>query len=1304
MRFLNISLLIYLFFNLFPLPLEAHGNHSNGRFIENKGQWKQDFSYQLNLGWGQLYFSDSKVLIDTWDHQSLERMMDCAHHNGDCSSLPSMLNKHAFEINFINPSPQKTWVSGKQASQYFNYYLGNDPKSWKSGVLAFENIQCKNLWNGIDLNYYTKNGDLKYDLLVSPGADVKHIQLEYEGVEEIRIRNGKLMISTSVGDIEELEPIAYQLIAGELKSIKCAYKLTGKRLSFSLGKDYNPEFRLVIDPQIIFSTYSGSTGDNWGATATYDSLGCAYLGGINFATGYPTTLGAYQAAYAAKVDITITKFNPTGSTALYSTYLGGSFTEIPFSMVVDNQDNLIVLGSTGSSDFPTSTGAYDASFNGGSSVSFWTGFNGQPLGLFPNGVDFFVSKFSSSGSQLLASTLLGGTGNDGLNQANGLKHNYGDTFRGEVITDQSDNIYVVGSTTSGDLPVVNGWQSIPGGGQDACFFKLNSLLSSLLCCSYFGGSNDDSGYGMQLGPNASLYFCGGTTSSTIPGNTTLNNQSSGGVDGYVARVNSSGGNQINFTFLGTADYDQCYFVQIDNSGDVIVLGQTSGTYPIIEQPGQSIYSVANGSLFFHKLSNNLSQTRWSTRFGTSGSINHLVPTAFLVDYCDYISFCLWAGDVNDPLPSTTSGLPITSNAFQSTTTGSDFYLGVLTNNAASLNYGTFFGGSAAYEHVDGGTSRFDKKGIIYQAICSGCGSVADDMPVTNGVWSSTNNSNNCNAAVFKFDLSEFSALIQDVTPSALCIGQAVQFHNLSTGNSQIVWHFGDGTTSTSSDPLHTYNQAGTYEVMLVASGQDACLSADTAYVMVDILNGLELTTIPIPPVCKGDTVSLNVAGGGNYQWVDSPEFLTDQLQLTNPQIRLLQTTTFQVRSSNECGADTLSLTVSADDFSVSIVAADNEICVGSSIDVQSGQASNFSWMPPNLFSNPSIINPTYSPLQSGYIYLTALNQNNCRATDSVFISVIGPPISLAPDDTLICFGSSVNLSGSEGVYDNWYGENNIPLGSQVLTVSPEVKTNYYLITQNDCGIDRDTVVVDVSRVIASAGPNTAVCNNEPFQVYANGGIDYQWSPAADFANPNSQNTTLTPRVGIPYTVTVKNALNCAATASLPVTIFPLSVVSAGPDKIVQFGEKTTINGNAGPGILRWDPQTGLSCFDCLEPQAGVDSTTLYEITLTDIYGCIYKDSMQIIVEGAIFLPNAFTPNDDGVNDQFTPSSVDVEKFRMDIFNRWGEVIFVTTNVRNGWDGSVNGTIAQIDVYVYKISYTLNTGRTGNAVGRVTLIR
>jgi gliding motility-associated-like protein len=1300
----KLALPFYLLLCLYSTSLNAHKDHSNGRFIENKGQWKQDFSYQLNLSWGQLYFSDSKVLIDTWDHQSLERRMDCAHHNSDCSSLPAMLNKHAFEIQFINPAPEKKWIAGEQSAQYFNYYLGNDPKNWKSEVHAYESILCKNLWNGIDLNYYTKNGSLKYDLLVSPGANLKQIQLEYSGVEEILIKNRKLIIHTSVGVIEELEPVAYQLINGKLKSVKCAYKLVGKRLSFMLGNDYNSGFPLVIDPQIIFSTYSGSTGDNWGATATYDSLGCAYLGGINFATGYPTTLGAYQSAYAEKVDITVTKFNPTGSAALYSTYLGGNFTEIPISMVVDNQGNLIVLGSTGSSDFPTSVNAYDASFNGGTSVSFWPGMNAQPLGVFPNGVDFFVSKFSSTGNQLVASTLLGGTGNDGLNQANGLEHNYGDTFRGEVISDQSNNIYVVGSTLSGDLPIVNAWQSIPGGGQDACVFKLNSQLSVLMSCSYFGGSGDDSGYGMQLGLNNSLYFCGGTTSNTISGNTTLSNQSSGGVDGYVARINSNGGPQINFTFLGTSEYDQCYFVQIDNSGDAIVLGQTAGNYPITEQPGQSIYSIANGSLFFHKLNASLSQTSWSTRFGTPGSINHLVPTAFLVDYCDYISFCLWAGIVNDPLPSTTSGLPVTSNAFQATTTGSDFYLGVLTNNAANLNYGTFFGGSSAYEHVDGGTSRFDKKGIIYQAICSGCGSVADDMPVTGGVWSATNNSNNCNAAVFKFDLSEFSALIQEVTPSALCVGQEVQFRNLSTGNSQIVWHFGDGNTSTSSNPLHSYDQPGSYEVMLVASGQDACLSADTAYVLVDILDGLVLTTIPVPPVCKGDTVALNVAGGSNYQWVDAPEFLPDQLQLQNPQVRPLQTTSFQVVSNNECGADTLSLTVPVIDFSVSITSAVDEICSGDSVTVQSTQAASFSWSPPGLFSNPSVINPTYTPIQSGFIYLTASNQNNCSASDSAFIRIVSPPEALAPGDTLICFGTSVSLSGIGGVYDNWYSENNLPLSTQTLTVSPEVKTNYYLVTQNNCGIDRDTVVVDVSRVFAVAGPTTSVCDNSPVQVFANGGTDYQWNPASDFSNPNAQNTTLIPRSGIPYSVTVKNNLNCSDTASLPVTTFPLSSVSAGPDKIVQFGERTIINGSADAGIIRWNPQLGLSCVDCIQPQATIDSTSLYEITLTDAYGCVYKDSMQLIVEGALLLPNAFTPNDDGVNDLFIPLSVDVEEFRMDIFNRWGELIFVSTHVRQGWNGEVKGTVAQTDVYVYKISYTLNTGRTGNSVGRVTLIR
>ena len=228
-------------------------------------------------------------------------------------------------------------------------------------------------------------------------------------------------------------------------------------LSFYFPNSYDNTKDLIIDPTLIFSTYSGSSSDNFGYTATYDRSGFLYSAGtvFDFPSGstYPT-LGAFQINHAGGTgfnggtDIAITKYDTTGTFRIYSTYLGGSKSELPHSLVVNNLDELFVFGTTGSDDYPTTNGAYDTTFNGGPPFS--------PSGLgvtFPNGSDIIVSRFSTSGGHLLSSTYIGGSENDGLNTSQKLKKNYADEVRGEIDIDKNNNIYLATCTYSTDFPI-----------------------------------------------------------------------------------------------------------------------------------------------------------------------------------------------------------------------------------------------------------------------------------------------------------------------------------------------------------------------------------------------------------------------------------------------------------------------------------------------------------------------------------------------------------------------------------------------------------------------------------------------------------------------------------------------------------------------------------------------------------------------------------------------------------------------------------------------------------------------------------
>jgi len=1299
-----------LVMRLFPVLLSLiclvlPGNRlmaSGQAFVENKGQWEQAFAYRLNLKTAQVFFYPNKLLIDTWHPDDYAQALEHAHSSN--KQLPTrVIRRHAYQVEFLQANAQ-TKVFGTHASaQIYNYFIGNEPGRWKSDVLAFGQIHYPSIWQGINLIYSIQNGRLKYDFQVQAGARVSDIRLSYSGLDGMYIKDGRLYLVTQCGTVREMQPIAWQFEGSQKKFLVCNYRLHKGVLTFEMGAGYNPQLPLTIDPEIIFSTYSGSTGDNWAATATYDEAGNAYLGGINFAPGYPVSVGAYQTNYVGNADITVSKFNRLGNQALYSTYIGGNMTEIAYSMVVDRDNNLIITGSTGSANFPITAGVAGTAFKGGTPASFWQTGPSTFLANYPYGSDFFIAKLSPNGNNLLASTFLGGSSNDGLNLSPELNHNYGDIFRGEVLCDAENNIYLIGTSRSKDLPVVNAWQNTHGGGtQDACLFKLNSQLSTILFASYFGGEGNDSGYGMAFDENGQLYFCGGSSSSTLGGTPGLIAGNSGGTDSYVARIPIAGGNAIRYTFLGTAAYDQCYFVQVDNAGDVVVLGQTSGNYPIQQNGNAPLYSVPDGSLFFHKLNSTLSQTIWSTRFGTSGQTNHLVPTAFMVDYCNFISFSIWAGEANAPLHSTTSGLPVSSDAFQPNTTGADFYLGVLKDNASGLHYGTFFGGVQAKEHVDGGTSRFDKKGIIYQAICAGCGPEADDMPVTPGVWSLTNNSSNCNAAIFKFDLSEYSALIGEVNPQARCSGQEIQFKSLSTGEPSLLWDFGDGSSSTLANPRHIYPDTGTYRVRLVARADGSCKLADTAEIFLKVSGVPALSASPTLPACKGDSVRLQLQGASSYLWLPNEGMPQEQTGLQNPAVSPSQSTVYTAIGSNECGTDTLQVPVEIYPFDILLSTADSLICVGDTVLIQASEAQSYSWMPAPLFTQNTESQAFFKPETSEVMVVHAMNDKGCKDSDSILIQVMYPPSPFLLRDTSICFGSSITLSGSNGDLDNWY-ENRQFIGKGIQQIIPAQTQTYVVSAENECGSLSDSLLVIVHRVRAGSGPETTVCVGDTIGVFASGGTNYAWSPPGDFEHPQASSTLLFPRSGQVYTVLVSDDNGCSDRDTLGVHTFALSQVHAGEDQFITFGDWVLLTGSGDQGHYSWHSDQWIACDTCLATKSRTDSTSRYILTLLDPNGCSYHDTLWVQVEGVLYLPNTFTPNNDGINDIFASFSVDVISYHLQIYNRWGELLYTTQNPIEGWDGTVKGQPAQSDVYAYKLRYTLNSGKESLRYGKVLLI-
>lgn len=817
---------------IFCLPIEAH-DHEHGstglEFHENKGQWPQQVLYRALTPGGAVFVEPSAF---TYVLRS-----GGPKHASDPGTIQEPLHKHAFRVHFEGGRAGRAMPSARR-SHYANYFLGADRAKWAGGVGVYGEVRLQEVYDGIALRVHGEHG-LKYDWVVEPGADAARIMLRYEGQDGLEVRDGMIYVRTSAGTVIEQRPVAWSETSTGRIPVRCEFFQDGDRVGYVFPDGYDRKSVMVIDPTVIFGSYSGSFANNFGFTATYDDGGHLYGGGIAFGAGYPVTLGVQQDAFAGDViDMSITKFAPDGTSLIWSTYLGGGAgNESPHSMVANSLGELYVMGTSGSSDWPTTAGCFDATFGAGPAIFFIVNEGYNHL----SGSDLVIAHLSADATQLLGSTYVGGSQADGLNLAAQLDYNYGDPFRGEIIMDQQERPVVVTSTISTDMPTSPGAaQPALGGGQDGYVCMLDPTLSDLLWATYIGGSADESAFGVQQGGDGHFYVTGGTTSTDLPmAGPAYQSSFSGIVDGYIHRYDATGALDGS-TYLGTSAHDQSYFVQVDLAGNVYVVGQTHGVYPV----SAGVYANPLASQFIHKLSGDLSSSVWSTRIGSNGT-EDISPAAFLVSDCGQIYFSGWGGNVNNfgqPNFSTTVGLPLTPDAFQSTTDGSDFYLMVLNADAASLAYATYYGGTLSGEHVDGGTSRFDKNGVVYQAVCAGCWNNSD-FPTTPGAWSATNNAgfNSCNLAVFKIDFEQSVQVVIDasITATGACITEPIIFSAVGTATDW-AWDLGDGTLSTETTLAHLYDEPGTYTVVLIGTTdvQGLCQAVDTAYLEVSVVDPL----------------------------------------------------------------------------------------------------------------------------------------------------------------------------------------------------------------------------------------------------------------------------------------------------------------------------------------------------------------------------------------------------------------------------------------------------------------------------------
>jgi gliding motility-associated-like protein len=1260
----------------------------------NRGQWHQNISYQIDIPGGDLFLEKDGF---TYNLNNLGEAYDHHHEGEDHPEFHGQVVKSKFVGANSNPIFEEL----NQSSHYENYFLGSDTTKWKSNIYVCNRVDYHELYDGIRLSMYEANATLKYDLFIAPGIDPSIFKVKYEGQDGIHINeNGELVLSTELGTITEKHPYAYQIINGIKQKVECEFLLIGDEMQFQFPEGYDISEELIIDPELAFSTFTGSASDNWGMTACPDKNKNLIAGGIVFGSSYINDPGGYDNVFnGGQVDVVITKYNSTGSNFIFSTHLGGDASETPHSLIVNDDNELYVMGATASSNYPCTGSAFQNSHAGGSSITV----DGI---TFTNGADIFITRLTEAGDGLLGSTYYGGSSTDGMSTASSdIAFNYGDQLRGEVMVDANSNVYISSTTQSSNIQINGGFQTSLSGTQDAVIAKFNTNLSSLLWSTYVGGSGDESGNSVQLTTTGDIVIGGGTTSSNFP-NTAgqLNPGFQGGnTDGYVMKFTSPTYANPIATYVGTADYDQTYFVQLDIDDFIYLYGQTKGTYPI----SAGVYNNPNSGQFIHKLSNDLTTSEWSSTFGASSGNEELSPTAFLVSDCYEIYIAGWGGNTNannsSADNSSSNGMPITGDAYQPTTNGSNFFLALFTQDMADLKYSTYMGSlNGSGDHVDGGTSRFDKQGGVYHAVCAACGGNVNGFPTTPGAYSETNQSSNCNMAAFLFELSKIEATLSTGTP-VVCIPDPVIFENNSENGDIFEWNFGDGTpNSFDFEPTHFYTDPGTYTVMLIVSDAAACYSPDTAYIEVIIqLLEAEAGTL-LDTICPGNSVELYAIGGDTYVWGPA-EFLNTQTG-SNVIATIWEATTFTVDVISVCGSSQIEVTVEVYGADASS-GLDTAICVGGSAQLAANGGGTYDWSPGGSLDDPAAANPVATPSITTNYLVTIITPEGCEINDTTQVWVDQDlPFPSLSDEVSICLGSSTQIIAGGATSYLWSPDYNISeIDVYNPFVNPLVDTLYNVSFTNACGTTYDSVQVNVITVDGTVSPDTTICREGEAVLVASGGVQYQWFPSGGLSDANDSITNASPGSDTQYGVIITDQYGCSLTLTTNVFLYDTPQIVVSPAVYAVQGDSIQLWAE-GDGVIFWSPPYNISCAHCVDPYVWPEIEFVYTATITDENGCINTGDVPIFFDPLLYIPNAFTPNGDSFNNYFKAQGVNIIEFEMLIFNRWGEIVKTLSSLDQNWDGTYHGVPVKDDVYVWQVRYVDLKEDAHTLRGHVTVLK
>ncbi len=640
-----------------------------------------------------------------------------------------------------NRNPHMTGVEPLATKS--NYFIGDDPKKWHADVPNYAKVRAESVYPGVDLVYHGNRRQVEYDFVVAPKVNPSKIRLAFQGVESMRIgANGELILHTANGDLVQPRPLVYQEENGKRQVIDGRYALLSKNeIGFALGR-YDRNRQLIIDPVLLYSTYLGDSDLDLGGEIAVDGSGNAYVSGFTGSTSFPGVNGSsLQPSNGGDWDIFLTKIDPTGTSIIYSTFIGGNGgNEYAQAIAIDGSGNVYLTGGTNSTNFPGASGSsIQSSYGGGSR-------------------DAFAMKINAAGSAILYSTYLGGSD---------------DEIGSGITIDGSGNAYVVGDTLSTTFPGVSGSsiQSSNAGGYDLFVTKINAAGTALTYSTYLGGTGDDASSSIIVDGSGNAYISAGTNSTSFPGisGSSLQSSNAGGYDAIIAKINAAGTAVSWATFLGGSGDDSASAIRLDGSGNIYVDGTTaSSSFPGVS--GSSIQSsnAGNGDVFVMKLDSSATSIIYSTFLGGS-DLEFTYNGNLAIDSSG--NAYLVGATLSTSFPGVSGSSLQPSNAG-----GIDGFITRINAAGTSIDFSTFLGGTGDDLLVEGVLDGSDNLYITGWTYSS-------DFPTTAGAIQTTYGGGTTDAFVAKIG-PPGSPVITSISPSTGRTGDQITITGTGFDNVQ----------------------------------------------------------------------------------------------------------------------------------------------------------------------------------------------------------------------------------------------------------------------------------------------------------------------------------------------------------------------------------------------------------------------------------------------------------------------------------------------------------------------------------------